>query len=161
MCFKNLNIRISNLFRISNFVLRISVRLNYWIATMSYAINSSRLGEGRAVAGTAGPVAQRLEQWTHNPLVVGSNPTGPSTLALLQLGFEPIKRSGKRIFPGRRGDRQLCCRQRGRATMEICVSKFRFQAEGRNPTGPICHIFSPQLGVYPPFVWRVGGFLFG
>jgi hypothetical protein len=24
-----------------------------------------------------GPVAQRLEQWTHNPLVVGSNPTGP------------------------------------------------------------------------------------
>jgi hypothetical protein len=26
-----------------------------------------------------GPVAQRLEQWTHNPLVVGSNPTGPSS----------------------------------------------------------------------------------
>ena len=25
----------------------------------------------------SGPVAQRLEQWTHNPLVVGSNPTGP------------------------------------------------------------------------------------
>jgi hypothetical protein len=25
-----------------------------------------------------GPVAQRLEQGTHNPLVVGSNPTGPS-----------------------------------------------------------------------------------
>ncbi len=27
----------------------------------------------------SGPVAQRLEQWTHNPLVVGSNPTGPTT----------------------------------------------------------------------------------
>ncbi len=27
-----------------------------------------------------GPVAQRSEQWTHNPLVVGSNPTGPSGL---------------------------------------------------------------------------------
>ena len=26
-----------------------------------------------------GPVAQRLEQRTHNPLVVGSNPTGPTT----------------------------------------------------------------------------------
>ena len=26
----------------------------------------------------AGPVAQRLEQGTHNPLVVGSNPTGPT-----------------------------------------------------------------------------------
>lgn len=25
-----------------------------------------------------GPIAQRLEQWTHNPLVVGSNPTGPT-----------------------------------------------------------------------------------
>ena len=26
-----------------------------------------------------GPVAQRLEQWTHNPLVQGSNPCGPTT----------------------------------------------------------------------------------
>src|ERR1019366_950885 len=26
--------------------------------------------------------AQRLEQWTHNPLVVGSNPTGPTTTPL-------------------------------------------------------------------------------
>ncbi len=29
-----------------------------------------------------GPVAQRLEQGTHNPLVVGSNPTGPTSLTL-------------------------------------------------------------------------------
>ena len=27
----------------------------------------------------AGPVAQWLEQGTHNPLVVGSNPSGPTT----------------------------------------------------------------------------------
>jgi hypothetical protein len=27
-----------------------------------------------------GPIAQRLEQGTHNPLVVGSNPTGPKRL---------------------------------------------------------------------------------
>ena len=26
-----------------------------------------------------GPLAQRLEQRTHNPLVVGSNPTGPTS----------------------------------------------------------------------------------
>src|SRR6476469_8677069 len=26
----------------------------------------------------AGPLAQRLEQWTHNPLVPGSNPGGPT-----------------------------------------------------------------------------------
>ena len=30
----------------------------------------------------SGPVAQRLEQGTHNPLVVGSNPTGPTRLRL-------------------------------------------------------------------------------
>jgi hypothetical protein len=27
---------------------------------------------------TSGPMAQRLAQRTHNPLVVGSNPTGPT-----------------------------------------------------------------------------------
>ena len=32
-----------------------------------------------------GPVAQRLEQGTHNPLVVGSNPTGPTTSTSLSL----------------------------------------------------------------------------
>ena len=30
-----------------------------------------------------GPVAQRLEQGTHNPLVPGSNPGGPSSLTSL------------------------------------------------------------------------------
>ncbi len=28
-----------------------------------------------------GPVAQWLEQGTHNPLVVGSNPTGPTKIS--------------------------------------------------------------------------------
>ncbi len=27
-----------------------------------------------------GPVAQRLEQGTHNPLVLGSNPSGPTII---------------------------------------------------------------------------------
>ena len=36
--------------------------------------------------GKLGPLAQRLEQRTHNPLVVGSNPTGPTNL---KLRFEP------------------------------------------------------------------------
>ena len=30
----------------------------------------------------SGPVAQRLEQGTHNPLVVGSNPSGPTNSTL-------------------------------------------------------------------------------
>jgi hypothetical protein len=29
-----------------------------------------------------GPVAQRLEQWTHNPLVAGSNPAGPTNFSI-------------------------------------------------------------------------------
>jgi hypothetical protein len=36
----------------------------------------------------SGPVAQRLEQQTHNLLVVGSNPTGPTSIS----GNNPIKR---------------------------------------------------------------------
>ena len=41
--------------------------------THAYAANDNFL---------IGPVAQRLEQGTHNPLVVGSNPTGPTSLRL-------------------------------------------------------------------------------
>src|ERR1700694_5711382 len=35
-------------------------------------------GIPRATFKKAGPLAQRLEPRTHNPLVVGSNPTGPT-----------------------------------------------------------------------------------
>ncbi len=36
-----------------------------------------------------GPIAQRLEQGTHNPLVVGSNPTRPTIFhRLLQIKLE-------------------------------------------------------------------------
>lgn len=37
-----------------------------------------------------GPVAQRLEQWTHNPLVQGSNPCGPTN----DLGSTSLRSSG-------------------------------------------------------------------
>src|SRR5579859_2812800 len=33
----------------------------------------------RAIKSEHGPLAQRLEQRTHNPLVEGSNPSGPTT----------------------------------------------------------------------------------
>ena len=39
-----------------------------------------------------GPVAQRLEQGTHNPLVPGSNPGGPS----LRLGAQRKRRLPRR-----------------------------------------------------------------
>jgi hypothetical protein len=38
---------------------------------------------GRATLATDGPVTQRLEQRTHNPLVPGSNPGGPTSESLL------------------------------------------------------------------------------
>ena len=42
------------------------------------------------VTETLGPVAQRLEQGTHNPLVVGSNPTGPTSLRLSAAKAEAV-----------------------------------------------------------------------
>lgn len=48
-----------------------------------------------------GPVAQRLEQGTHNPLVVGSNPTGPTIL-------KSLSTIGKGFFmPGTLGEGYL------------------------------------------------------
>src|SRR6516225_7884014 len=71
---------------------------------------------------SAGPVAQRLEQRTHNPLVVGSNPTGP-TICFLRVtpspctfvsvavpSFVPCHRQNRldsRLFE--RLDRRLSC----------------------------------------------------
>jgi hypothetical protein len=40
-----------------------------------------------------GPVAQRLEQRTHNPLVLGSNPSGPTNLSA---EFQFVSRSPTR-----------------------------------------------------------------
>jgi hypothetical protein len=41
-----------------------------------------------------GPVAQRLEQGTHNPLVPGSNPGGP----IFDFGFAIVERVLSRMF---------------------------------------------------------------
>src|SRR5580698_2207173 len=43
-----------------------------------------------------GPLAQRLVQRTHNPLVVGSNPTGPTRILYL---FLSEVRVGARVNP--------------------------------------------------------------
>ena len=44
----------------------------------------------------SGPVAQRLEQGTHNPLVVGSSPTGPTNYTI---GREHMMKKTKQPFP--------------------------------------------------------------
>ena len=57
--------------------------------------NSLKIGRwtldvGCSAVGAEGPVAQRLEQGTHNPLVPGSNPGGPSCeIDSSQLQFAP------------------------------------------------------------------------
>src|ERR1700691_4582652 len=53
-------------------------------------------------SGSFGPLAQRLVQRTHNPLVVGSNPTGPTTVS------EP-----RASASGHSGPCQLCSRTDG------------------------------------------------
>jgi hypothetical protein len=40
----------------------------------------SKLSRCEVISAGSGPVAQRLEQWTHNPLVQGSNPCGPTKI---------------------------------------------------------------------------------
>ena len=39
----------------------------------------SPIGPACSLQYRGGPIAQRLEQRTHNPLVPGSNPGGPTT----------------------------------------------------------------------------------
>ena len=46
-------------------------------APKAFGVGHQRFGMFNLEA-TRGPVAQRLEQGTHNPLVPGSNPGGPS-----------------------------------------------------------------------------------
>ena len=46
------------------------------------AIAEIKPGAGRMAS--EGPVAQRLEQGTHNPLVGGSNPSGPTSSSILR-----------------------------------------------------------------------------
>lgn len=46
----------------------------------------------------AGPIAQRLEQRTHNPLVEGSNPSGPTNQIRHLAGLPGISSQRRKIF---------------------------------------------------------------
>jgi hypothetical protein len=63
----------------------------------------SKLSRCEVISVGSGPVAQRLEQWTHNPLVQGSNPCGPTKIYLLQSlrPMSPITQSAIDGGPGR------------------------------------------------------------
>src|SRR5882762_9908477 len=64
-----------------------------------------------------GPLAQRLEQRTHNPLVVGSNPTGPTNPS----PRDPFSEINTRTRMGYldEEDRALVCSD-GEAGIEYC-----------------------------------------
>jgi hypothetical protein len=54
----------------------------------------------QAVQVIEGPIAQRLEQGTHNPLVGGSNPSGPTNLASpLRRGALTVQRRIQQTAP--------------------------------------------------------------
>ncbi len=61
-------------------------------------------------------MAQRLEQWTHNPLVVGSNPTGPNSQHLEDTAVTKTDKAGTKpenqnlvsgLFPALENDPDL------------------------------------------------------
>src|SRR4029077_6381194 len=54
-----------------------------------------------------GPVAQRLEQGTHNPLVRGSNPCGPTKL--IRSNPFPMRQLGRTAAVGRAVELAVCC----------------------------------------------------
>ena len=66
-----------------------------------YLVNAGTWQQSPTSGTKTGPLAQRLEQGTHNPLVVGSNPTGPNsdgecqevTKACVYKGFHAIFRT--------------------------------------------------------------------
>jgi len=66
----------------------------------------------------------------------GSNPPASIRLASPKRGIRTLKGSGKRIFPGRRCDRQRSCRQRGRAPMEICSANLGSRPKAGIPPPP-------------------------
>ena len=39
----------------------------------------------RPLVPYTGPIAQWLEQWTHNPLVLGSSPSGPTIIIIINM----------------------------------------------------------------------------
>ncbi len=51
-------------------------------AAQSYSAKHEQVSYNVVIPPKSGPVAQRLEQWTHNPLVQGSNPCGPTKFFL-------------------------------------------------------------------------------
>ena len=57
---------------------------------------------GRDIRLSSGPIAQRLEQGTHNPLVPGSNPGGPNSNFRFRIGGFRKGRSGNRRSDCRR-----------------------------------------------------------
>ena len=119
-----------------------------------------------------------VELWFCKPVVVGSNPT-VGCFGILQIvssfnyksckkfldRIRTAKRSGKRIFPGRRGDRpckiSFAQQNRGAARGAEPLWKFAkqiwFEAEGQNPTVGCASPIEPLLR--HPATSRKGSFV--
>src|SRR5271170_7820246 len=106
----------------------------------SYKINALAL---------VGPVAQRLEQRTHNPLVPGSNPGGPTKLPRSQAAHTPPLTS---LTYGRaRLTRVLFAALRARPLLPQTekIAPWTLSRVGvRNPNRKLRHIVSMTCGAF-------------
>ena len=85
-----------------------------------FPVNTTSVRKTREIRHP-GPVAQRLEQGTHNPLVGGSNPSGPITQRLNKLKHERAELNRHRApvsppsFPQSQSHKQIIeCRSASR-----------------------------------------------
>ena len=107
------------------------------------AVGRNRLiqSRGRYTGGIPGPVAQRSEQGTHNPLVLGSNPSGPIgdyTFPECQLGLPPA-------VGGAAGNSFLCGRFRRKGSSRAQHP----QPSRRRPSARRWYSVTPRA-----FAWR-------
>ena len=85
-----------------------------------------------------GPVAQRSEQRTHNPLVLGSNPSGPTNLTSQCRGSLPF---GRGSATGHRFRRTNWCEEHVLTVRSaLCVRS----------QGGSSHVQTRERGKYPP-----------
>ena len=89
-------------------------------------VNAGTWQRSPTLANKIGPLAQRLEQGTHNPLVVGSNPTGPSHPS----SFTPEAAAAGTINQAARGLASVATRSSIKEAARTPLPSARFTAAG-------------------------------
>src|SRR5882762_7048942 len=103
---------------------------------------------------SGGPVAQRLEQRTHNPLVLGSNPSGPTNITKVKLVQKPgwVNIGPGHMFSFRSGlMRSLCA--------AACWCLLALQAQARESNKPLTEythtVWTHKDGIPSAFLYSI------